>query len=209
MSRISINLSTLKRSSTDKPIIHQPFGPSPQTSLRKKSSRSKVIGKSLSLPEKLSLLDSVRKGEISSSEILSEEIEIGTPLGSTFGSPSESPMNSFLFAGPVTARQGILVSIDEVNKDLDESIRGSVNEVIGSVDNTVQETQDDHEEPSHPTSNDKERSLNGRALALSRVAENLDQIDNNSSNSSSNNKYIRRRMSLAEQLVDELKTEVS
>ena len=187
MSRISINLSMAERSS-DQPI-NQPFGSSPQTSLRKKSFSANAIGRSMSLPDKLDLLDSVRNRRLSATEILT--LEIGSPLGSMLRSPSESPRiskNSFtLITGSVT-RQGNLLSIDEGTIDFDESIRGStVNEVLGSEDSTVVETHIDYDESSHPLSpsNDKARSLEERALALSRITKILDQneyiLENHSS----------------------------
>ena len=176
MPRTSTNFSMVERSQPAEQPINQPFGssPNPQTSLRIKSYSSNVIGKSMSLPDKLELLDSMRNGKLSVGSL--------TPRmspSSTFGSPSsESPMiNRNSLSTPIgSLSKQDLTCIDEGTGTVDESIGGSS---VNEVNKMPLEIQMDSQGSNHPSSSDKAR----RALALSRVTKILDQneLENHSS----------------------------
>ena len=170
MSRTSFNSS---QQSPAEQSVNRPFSASPRNSFRKNSYTNNVpiIGNSLSLPDKLELLDSVRNNRRSSTDNSTPEM---TPA---FGSPAESPRinkNSFTptiprtSTGPLSSG-GSLVSIEEGT--MDESIHGStMNQATADV--TV----------SHPPSSEKPRrsnsrlnSIEGRASLFSRVNKILDQ----------------------------------
>ena len=149
MPRTSLSMTMSLYQPADQPVHSPANSTSPSTRYRKHSYTSNVIGNSLSLPDKLELLDNVRNRRSSTGSLTPQMTPFGSPLGSPSGSPYASPSGSprtgirrksFSPQAGTLIRKGSLSSLDFIEEEqLQESIDGFVKEVYDDEINKTPE----------------------------------------------------------------------